>query len=87
MLRDHGDVAPSVIGAGYVTPADEEEDLPETAYIPCQRVTKGATDVIVEMRDTTDGQRALLAFTSLQELVDSCGDGQPWVAVPGRADR
>ncbi|WP_184725527.1 SAV_915 family protein [Saccharopolyspora phatthalungensis] len=81
-MREHVDVAPSVIRAEHVAPMDEEE-LPATAYIPCQRVTKGATDVTVELRDTADGQRALLAFTSVQELVDGCGDGQAWVAVQG----
>jgi hypothetical protein len=83
LFRDHGDVAPSVIGAEHVAPLDDEEDVPETAYIPCARVTRGDSDVMVELRDTTDGHRALLTFTSLQQLVDGCGDGQPWVAVKG----
>lgn len=83
MLRDHGDVAPSVIGAEHVESLADDEDLPATAYIPCQRVTKGDTDVTVELRHTADGQRALLAFTSVDNLVEGCGDGQPWVAVKG----
>ncbi|MGP4019073.1 SAV_915 family protein [Saccharopolyspora sp. 5N708] len=82
VMREHGDVAPSVIGAEYAAP-QEEADLPATAYIPCQRVTKGDRDVTVELRHTPDGQRALLAFTSLEHLVEGCGDGQPWVAVGG----
>lgn len=83
LFRDHGDIAPSVISPEHVAPLDDEEDLPETAYIPCAQVARGDTDVTVELRDTTDGHRALLTFTSLQQLVDGCGDGQPWVAVRG----
>ncbi|MBB5072152.1 hypothetical protein BJ969_005240 [Saccharopolyspora gloriosae] len=37
----------------------------------------------LELRDTAQGDRALLAFTSLRGLVDGCGDGQAWVAVRG----
>ncbi|MGW5644857.1 SAV_915 family protein [Saccharopolyspora sp. NPDC003752] len=82
VMREHGDVAPSVIGSEFSAPLEEEES-PATAYIPCERVTKGNTDVTVELRHTPDGQRALLAFTSLEHLVEGCGDGQPWVAVRG----
>lgn len=81
VMRAHDNVAPSVIGAEYVTPPDDEE-MPETAYLPTDRA-RTDDDVELELRDTTDGHRALLAFTSLEQLVQGCGDGQPWIAVPG----
>ncbi|MGI8309661.1 SAV_915 family protein [Saccharopolyspora hattusasensis] len=83
VLRDHDDVAPSVIGAEFVAPLDGDEELPATVYLPTERVNKGDKDVTLELRDTADGDRALLAFTSVKRLVDGCGDGQPWVAVQG----
>ncbi|MGI8309677.1 SAV_915 family protein [Saccharopolyspora hattusasensis] len=81
VFREHDDVAPSVIGADYVAPLEDEEELPTTGYIPCERVNKGDSDVMLELRHTPDGQRALLVFTSLEHLVEGCGDGQTWVAV------
>lgn len=82
-LRAHEDAAPSVIGAEHVAPLDGEEERPDTVYVPSERVTKRDAEVTLELRPTTGGDRALLAFTSLKELVEGCGDGQAWVAVRG----
>lgn len=76
---DNGaDIAPPVIGAEYV----HDAQTVETAYLPTNRASVD-DEVELELRDTTDGNRALLAFTSLEQLVAGCGDGQPWIAVPG----
>lgn len=83
VMRAHENVAPSVIGAEYMAPLDDDDQMPETAYLPTDRASTD-DDVELELRDTTDGNRALLAFTSLDQLVAGCGDGQPWVAVPGQ---
>ncbi|MGW1681685.1 SAV_915 family protein [Saccharopolyspora sp. NPDC002376] len=37
----------------------------------------------MELCDTANAHRALPAFTSLDQFVEDCGDGQPWVAAPG----
>lgn len=37
----------------------------------------------LELRVLTDGNTALLAYSSLESLVDGCGKGQPWIAVHG----
>lgn len=58
------------------------KNTPETAYLPTDRASTD-DDVELELRDTTDGHRALLAFSSLDQLVAGCGDGQPWIAVHG----
>lgn len=83
VFREHGDIAPAVLSPEHVPPTDAEDDVPETAYVPSERVTKRDAEVTLELRDTADGHRALLAFTSLDQLVAGCGDGQPWVAVRG----
>ncbi|MCX2729489.1 hypothetical protein OOZ19_04505 [Saccharopolyspora sp. NFXS83] len=82
-MRVHEDAAPSVIGAENMAALDGEDDVPETAYVPSARVTKRDAEVTLELRQTASGDRALLAFTSLKELVEGCGDGQAWVAVRG----
>ncbi|GAA4861369.1 SAV_915 family protein [Saccharopolyspora cebuensis] len=79
VMRAHENVAPSVIDAPLEAAEDE---LPPTVYLPTNRASTDA-DVELELRDADDGNRALLVFTSLEQLVQGCGDGQPWVAVPG----
>ena len=78
-MDDGTNPAPPVIGAEYV---QEDTRAVETAYLPIDRADTD-DDVELELRDTTDGSRALLAFTSLDQLVAGCGDGQLWIAVPG----
>lgn len=80
------DVAPSVIGAEHAGLSEMdgvEDDVAESAYVPSERVTSRDDEVTLELRDTSEGYRAVLAFTSLQALVDGCGAGQPWVQVRG----
>lgn len=77
------DVAPSVIGADLSEMDGSEDEVAETMYVPSERVTSRDDDVTLELRETTEGYCAMLAFTSLQALVDGCGAGQPWVQVRG----
>ncbi|MQA86712.1 MAG: hypothetical protein GEV03_19285 [Streptosporangiales bacterium] len=37
---------------------------------------------MLELRNIDDGRVAMLAFSSLEQLVEGCGEEQPWVAVP-----
>ncbi|WP_243791452.1 SAV_915 family protein [Saccharopolyspora gloriosae] len=80
VMREHEQAAPAVFRAEHI---ESEEQVPETVYLPSQRATRQDEEVTLELRDTAQGDRALLAFTSLRELVDGCGDGQAWVAVRG----
>lgn len=76
---DNGtNIAGPVIGAEHV----HDDQTVATAYLPTNQASVDDA-VELELRDTTDGNRALLAFTSLEQLVAGCGDGQPWIAVPG----
>lgn len=36
----------------------------------------------IELRETDDGRRALLAYTALDRLATCCGPEQPWVLYP-----
>lgn len=73
--------APAVFGTEQLSPTDEE--LPERAFLPSQRVTDANQPVTLELRVLTDGNTAMLAYSSLESLVDGCGRGQPWIAVQG----
>jgi hypothetical protein len=42
------------------------------------------SDVIFEVRQLSDGGRALPAFTTVERLVSTLGREQPWVALPLR---
>jgi hypothetical protein len=59
--------------------ADQSSSL---AYIPSQRARQGDAEVVLELRNTEDGQVAVLAYSSLELLVAGCGEAQPWVAIP-----
>ncbi len=74
------DAAPSVIGADYV--AEINDEPAELVYVPCERVLRGDTEVTVELRRLQDGRTAVVAYTSLEALVENCGDLQPWASLP-----
>lgn len=56
--------------------------VPPVVYVPTQRVRPGDTETTLELRRLQDGQLALMAYTSLDRLVDACGEFQPWALVP-----
>ncbi|MQA86715.1 MAG: hypothetical protein GEV03_19300 [Streptosporangiales bacterium] len=73
-------VAPAVIGQEFAGGGIRERS--SVAYIPSRRVRRGDAEAMLELRNTEDGRVAMLAFSSLEQLVDGCGEAQPWVAVP-----
>lgn len=54
----------------------------DVAFVASSRTHPGDPDAEIELRQTTDGRLALLAFTSLDALVSGCGSAQPWIAFP-----
>ncbi|MEV0701177.1 SAV_915 family protein [Saccharopolyspora sp. NPDC050389] len=64
-------ISPSVLGG-------EPESV---VYVPTERVSPGAQRALLELRSTTGGELALLIYTSLERLVETCGDRQPWISV------
>ncbi len=58
---------------------------PEIVYVPCVPVEPGAAEAQVMLRTLprADGSimTVLPAYSSVDELVQACGDAQPWVAM------
>ncbi|MHA6797918.1 SAV_915 family protein [Bounagaea algeriensis] len=79
-MQERDGAAPSVIGADYV--AEINDEPAELVYVPCERVLRGDTEVTVELRRLEDGRTAVVAYTSLDSLVQNCGDLQPWASLP-----
>lgn len=54
--------------------------VPPVLYVPARHT--GTAQVHLELSALTDGRVAALAYTSLDRLVDACGDAQPWALLP-----
>src|SRR5690606_10922470 len=81
MHQGDDQAAPAVIGADYVAEANGEEVEP--VFVPlAERLLSRDRDVTVELRRLEDGRLAVLAYSSLDSLVASCGDLQPWASLP-----
>lgn len=61
---------------------EDDDSGPEVVYVPSKRLEPRVTEVTVELRRTEDGRLAVLAYSSLQSLVECCGEAQPWVSLP-----
>jgi SseB protein N-terminal domain len=59
-------------------------DATAWVFVPSRPVAPNADRAWPELRRLTDGRLALLAYTSLRELVAACGQHQPWIAVPAK---
>lgn len=53
--------------------------LPTGAPVPGESGT--SAEASIELRNTPDGSIALVAFSSLEQLVECCGEKQHWVRV------
>ena len=60
--------------------------LPEIVIAPARPDIRPGhdSDVIFEVRELGDGDRALPIFTTVKRLVTTLGPDQPWVALPLR---
>lgn len=61
--------------------SDQGTTVPPVVYVPAHRYGEGDTETTLELRKLTDGTLVLLAYSSLDRLVESCGEFQPWVLV------
>lgn len=50
-------------------------------YIASQPLANPDADATLEMRETDDGQLAVMVYSSLETLVAGAGPQQPWIAV------
>lgn len=51
-------------------------------YVASQRLTTHDAEATLELRETDDGQLAVMVYSSLEALVAGAGQHQPWIAVP-----
>lgn len=61
---------------------DPEDDTADIVYVASQRLRSSETEATLEMRQTDDGQLAVMVYSSLDTLVAGAGPNQPWIAVP-----
>lgn len=68
------------LGSGWTT---HEGDTPLTAppflYLPCTAAADGTPEL--QYRTTRTGQEALITYTTLDQLLEGCGAGQPWTLL------
>ncbi len=64
----------------YVVPVTNP-GLPNSLFLPTAKKPKDFTSAEIELRPTKDGRMALIAFSSVQRLVECCGPHQPWALV------
>jgi len=64
-----------------VLDTDELHYLPPKVWVPIQTPGEGATEVVLDLRETARNGLALVAFSSAETLVAGCGPGQPFVVV------
>lgn len=62
--------------------ADDGTLVPPVVYVPAAQVGPDAGDARIRLLTLSDGRQVLPAYTSLDRLIDACGDGQPWILVP-----
>lgn len=51
-------------------------------YVATQQLHAGDSEATLDMRETGDGQVAMMVYSSLDTLVAGAGTHQPWIAAP-----
>lgn len=64
----------------YVVPVTNPA-LPNALFLPTAKKPKNFGSAEIELRKTADGKMALVAFSSVQRLVECCGPHQPWALI------
>lgn len=62
--------------------SSDQKTFPPVVYVPCEQSGGGEEDLRIDLRRTGDGRSALLVYSALDRLVNSCGEYQPWVVMP-----
>src|SRR5262245_295727 len=65
-----------------VQPTTHHPSLPPLSYLPAQQGTSDDAEARLELRRLVDGRLAAMAYSTLERLVQSCGEAQPWVLLP-----
>lgn len=82
----HVEAGDSIVKWAEQTGESPAGGLPEIVIAPARPdIRPGHNgDVIFEVREISDGGRALPVFTTVKRLVATLGQDQPWVALPLR---
>lgn len=68
--------------SGHEPRPEQPDRAAVVVYVPSERIDGAVKpEARVQLRYLEDGQLALPVFSSLDELVADCGEGQPWVAI------
>lgn len=77
-FESDAEVAPEVIAG---EPDGDTPVLGDVAYVPTEvELAPGDENTTLKVATTAEGERAALAYSSLEHLVRCCGDRHPWVA-------
>lgn len=52
------------------------------AFVPAEPASVRSGDAVLELRRTVDGDLVVLAFGTVEALVEGCGPDQPWICLP-----
>jgi hypothetical protein len=70
------------VGPGFLSEFDfRPGGLPGTVFVPTRREYVGEGGFEVSLAELADGRWALPVYTSLDRLLDRCGQGTPWAEV------
>ncbi|MGH3907700.1 MAG: SAV_915 family protein [Pseudonocardiaceae bacterium] len=64
-----------------MTAGETNPTLPPMVYVPAQRVARDG-EAQLELRRLVDGRLVAVTYTTLERLVQGCGERQPWVLLP-----
>jgi hypothetical protein len=62
--------------------SEADRHVEDIVYVASQQLRPGEDEATLEMRETDDGQLAVMVYSSLDTLVAGAGPAQPWIAVP-----
>lgn len=77
--QEHDVPVPPVIEPETFGTADEQ--APPQVWTPTAWPMRGAELPAFVLRELADGRLAMLVYTSLKEMTDGCGPGQPYVSL------
>lgn len=78
---DDADDAPAATTAEPAPSASSPDEF-TAVYVPTTSTAPDEGRAELALRYTTNGELALLVYSSLDVLVQCCGEHQPWIAVP-----
>lgn len=63
----------------------EDEQAPTVVWTPTAAPMRDGEHPPLVLREMQDGRVAMLAYTSLEEMTEGCGPGQPFISIDAEA--